>query len=383
MLSLQAEAQSTPGSSEATSASSATAPAAPQAAPGPVICTLPAPQEQPPNSPGQPSAETQAAGSIHGTVTDSAGNLIAGAQVVLEGGASKAQQTQGQQTKAQQTQAQQTQVTDGSGAFRFTGLGAGTYHVTIASKGFATQQGFAIEVPPGESCELPAMALQISTVNTNVDVVFPLHELAQEEVKSEEKQRILGVLPNFYASYNWNAVPLTSGQKFHLALRSSIDPVSILIPAGIAGVQQWQNDLGGYGQGAQGYAKRFGADYGGSLISTMIGGAILPSVLHQDPRYFYKGTGSVFSRAIYAISFAVICRGDNGRRQPNYSNIFGSLAAAGISNAYYPSSDQHGAQTTVDNALIGIASGAASVLIQEFVMRKISRGVQVTPKAQP
>jgi hypothetical protein len=187
---------------------------------------------------------------------------------------------------------------------------------------------------------------------------------------------VLGVFPNFYVTYVWNAAPLSSGQKFRLALRTSIDPVSIGISGVVAGVEQWQDDFSGYGQGAQGYAKRFGASYADGFISTMLGGAVLPSILHQDPRYFYKGTGSIPSRALYAIGSVVICKGDNGHWQPNYSNVFGNLAAAGISNIYYPSSDRDGAGVTISNSLIGTASSAIGALFQEFLVKKISRGIQ-------
>ena len=180
---------------------------------------------------------------------------------------------------------------------------------------------------------------------------------------------MLGVVPNFYVSYVWNAAPLSSGQKFRLALRTSIDPITFLGSGAIAGVEQWQNDFSGYGQGSQGYAKRFGASYVDGFIGIMIGGAILPSLLHQDPRYFYKGTGSIQSRALYAISTVVITKGDNGRWQPNYSNVLGNLASAGISNAYYPAANR-GVQLTIDNWLIGTASGAIGSLLQEFCHQK-------------
>ncbi len=123
--------------------------------------------------------------------------------------------------------------------------------------------------------------------------------------------------------------------------------------------------------------------YADDVIGSFIGGAVFPSILHQDPRYFYKGTGSIASRALYAISTVVICRGDNGRWQPNYSNVLGSLAAAGISNLYYPASNRKGAAVTLDNALINTAEGAVGGLLQEFVLKKISRGVQQVPSAQP
>ena len=107
--------------------------------------------------------------------------------------------------------------------------------------------------------------------------------------------------------------------------------------AALAGIEQAQNHFSGYGQGAEGYGKRFGAGYADTVAGTFIGGAILPSLLKQDPRYFYKGTGSKPSRFRMRIANALICKGDNGRWQTNYSNILGSLAAGGISNLYYPS----------------------------------------------
>ncbi|MHB1744235.1 MAG: carboxypeptidase-like regulatory domain-containing protein, partial [Acidobacteriaceae bacterium] len=107
-----------------------------------------------------------------------------------------------------------------------------------------------------------------------------------------------------------------------------------------------------------------------------------PSVLHQDPRYFYKGVGSIRSRALYALSTVFICRGDNGRWQPNYSNVLGTFAAGGISNAYYPANDR-GFQLTMENSLIGLAAGGGTALLQEFLIRKFSRGVPSSSATQP
>ena len=121
-----------------------------------------------------------------------------------------------------------------------------------------------------------------------------------------------------------------------------------------------------------------GASYTDAFTSTLFGGAILPSLLHQDPRYFYKGTGSITARALYAIATVVICRGDNGRWQPNYSNVLGNLASASLSNAYYPAGNR-GAGLTIDNWLIGTGSGAIGALFQEFLVKKISRGVHSEP----
>ena len=123
---------------------------------------------------------------------------------------------------------------------------------------------------------------------------------------------------------------------------------------------------------AEGYAKRFGASYADSFIGNMIGGAILPSLLKQDPRYFYKGTGSTGSRILYALANAVVCKGDNGRWQPDYSGILGSLAAGGISNLYYPSSNRSGVGLTFENTLIGIGGSGIGNLFQEFLIRRLT-----------
>ena len=151
-----------------------------------------------------------------------------------------------------------------------------------------------------------------------------------------------------------------------------IDPVSFLVIGGVAGVQQSQNNFPGYGQGAQGYAKRYAASYGDLLSGTLIGSAILPSLLKQDPRYFYKGTGSKRSRILYALANAVICKGDNGHWQTNYSGILGSLAAGGLSNLYYPAEDRNGARLTFENAAIGIGTSGALNLVEEFVVKKFT-----------
>jgi hypothetical protein len=149
-------------------------------------------------------------------------------------------------------------------------------------------------------------------------------------------------------------------------------------------VQQATDEFSGYGQGAQGYAKRFGASYADTVSSTFIGGAILPSLLKQDPRYFYKGTGSTRSRLLYAIATSVICKGDNRRWQVNYSGILGALASGGLSNLYYPSTDRDGIGLTFENALIGIGQGAAANILQEFVIKKLTPKLpnQNPPKPQ-
>src|SRR5207249_1182939 len=200
-------------------------------------------------------------------------------------------------------------------------------------------------------------------------------EVAEEQIKEQEKQRALGFIPNFYVSYVPNAAPLAPKQKFELAWKELVDPVNFGLTGAIAGIQQAQNDFSGYGQGAQGYAKRYGASYANTVTGTLIGSAILPSLLKQDPRYFYKGTGSKRSRVFYAVANSVICKGDNGHWQANYSSILGSLAAGGISNLYYPAKNRDGAELTFENTLIGISESAAVTLLQEFFIRKLTRNI--------
>jgi hypothetical protein len=189
---------------------------------------------------------------------------------------------------------------------------------------------------------------------------------------------VLGVIPNFYVTYVPDAAPLTPKQKYHLAARLNIDPAYIVTAAGVAGVQQARNEFSGYGQGAQGYAKRFGATFADFTMSNLLGNAVLPSLFKQDPRYFYKGTGTTKSRVLYALANAVICKGDNGNWQANYSGILGSLAAGGISNLYYPASDR-GAALTFENTAIGIGGTAILNLMKEFVLTKITTNVPHRP----
>lgn len=275
---------------------------------------------------------------------------------------------------------------DSDGQFYFAGVTPGSFLLTITSPGFTSQSASGF-LHPGEDYTMPPILLAVATAASEVKVAMTPVEIAEAEIKDEEKQRVLGVIPNFYVTYNSAAVPLNTKQKFELAWKSTIDPINFGLTGAIAGVQQATNAFSGYGQGAQGYAKRYGASYADSAISMFIGGAILPSVLKQDPRYFYKGTGTRRFRFFYAIANAVICKGDNGRWQPNYSSMLGSLAAGGISNLYYPESDRDPA-VTFENTLIAIGSNAANNILQEFLIRKLTRNPPTytpatTPASQP
>lgn len=188
---------------------------------------------------------------------------------------------------------------------------------------------------------------------------------AAAQLKAEEHQRILGIFPEFNTINLPDAVALTAGQKFQLALAGELDPATIAITAVDAGISQSQDEFEEYGQGVKGYAKRFGASYLDNFDGAMIGNALLPSLLREDPRYFRKGTGSIMSRIGYAAFSTIRCKSDSGRWVPNYGNVLGNLAAGGISNLYYPASER-GAELTVERALTVSAEGALGALGYEF-----------------
>jgi hypothetical protein len=321
------------------------------------IPNAPAPQAASPQlAPEQPSP-----GTIHGVVVNREGAVYEGVHIVL---------TQTDSTSPQV----RTTTSDSNGGFDLTGVPPGPFKLTFSSNGFATQVISGI-LHSGESYDVHEIVLLLASAASEVRVTASPQEVALEQFREEEKQRIFGVIPNFYVTYVPNAPPLTTKQKFGLAWKASIDPVTFVVTGAFAGVEQATDAFSGYGQGAQGYAKRYAANYADNFIGGMIGGAMLPSLLKQDPRYFYKGTGTIRSRFFYAVAMSVVCKGDNGHWQPNYSGIVGGLAAAGISNLYYPASDRNGVGLTFENSLIGIGGGAVENVIQEFFIRRLTPGI--------
>ncbi len=266
----------------------------------------------------------------------------------------------------------QETISDDAGHFRFTRVPPGPFTVMITLRGFDTATASG-ELQPGQAFDLSPFALALSTVNVTVSAVVSTEELGVEQVEAEEQQRFFAVFPNFFVSYNWTAPPLTTRQKFALATKNASDPGNLLLVGTVAGVQQATNTFPGYSQGAKGYGRRYGADLGNLVAGTYMGGAILPTLFHQDPRYFWKGTGTVRSRFFYAVSTAVICRGDNGRRQPAFAGVLGDLSAGAISNLYYDPSDRKGAALTFQNGLLAIAGDAMNNVFQEFFLRKVTK----------
>ena len=310
-------------------------------------------QAQAVQSPETPS------GQIFGTVTDVQGDAIVGVTVIL--------------TRSPESTDQTTVLTTENGFFRFDGLTpAVPYNVAIDADGFAEWSSSPITLEPGQVKSLGGISLRIATQNTTMQVKYDPIEEATEQFKVEQTQRIFGIIPNFYTSFEGeNAAPLTTKMKFDLAFKVSYDPVSMAGIGFVAGLRQ-AVDSPNYPQGAKGFGERYGVTAADGFTDIMIGGAILPSLLHQDPRYFYQGTGTTGSRLRHAILSAFIAKGDNGKWQPNYSSVGGDLASGALSNLYFPKSNR-GAGLVFSLFALGTAERIGSDVAQEFLLGKFTR----------
>lgn len=181
------------------------------------------------------------------------------------------------------------------------------------------------------------------------------------------KDRLFYTLPNFLTLENAGQVPaLSVGEKFKVVARSSFDYAQYPWYGFLAGISQAENSEPGYGQGAQGYGQRFGAAIADGTIENFITSAALPSLFHQDPRFFQNGRGRFWHRTEYAVTRVFVTRGDSGNSQPNYSEILGSALAAGISTySYHPHDDK-----TVRNSLsvwgTQVGYDSLSYFVKEF-----------------
>jgi Carboxypeptidase regulatory-like domain len=296
-------------------------------------------------------------GSIIGTVVDSSDDPVPNATVVLQGPTGDSHKV----------------VTKDDGTFAFHEVTPGTSdQITVSAEGFE-QWSSSVTVESGQEKTLTDVKLRILAVQRTVTVGYSSKEVAAQQLKAEQQQRVLRLIPNMYVVYEPHPEPLTTGMKFHLAYKDLTHPVFFARVAWWAGIQQ-AADTPNYSQGAKGYAKRFGAGLADGTTEVLIGDAILPSLLHQDPRYFYQGTGTKASRARHAILAAFVCKGDNGKSQPNYSTWGGSLISSSISMAYLPSSDRNAGHIFRDFG-VGMGLHVAGSLAQEFILDKFtSRG---------
>ena len=293
---------------------------------------------------------------LSGTVQDANGALVPQAQITLSGSALSASRT---------TQS------DGAGRFTLQGLPAGTYKLTVTSAGLRTYVSSEFALAANQQEEFPPISLSIATLNSDVQVTATEEQVAEVQIHAEEKQRVLGIAPDFYSSYIWDAAPLDVHQKFVLASKSAFDPLAFLSIGAVAGIEQARNIYPGYRQGAEGYAKRYGASFADESIGRFFASAVYPSLFKQDPRYFYKGSGTKTERAEYAITRVFVTRGNNGKPQPNYSLFLGRLTAGAIANLYHDPGDR-GVGLTFENAFLNIGGHAFDNLLREFLFKRFT-----------
>ena len=296
--------------------------------------------------------------SIEGAVLDLSGATVSGAEVSLT------------HRDGTTTQSMLSQV---NGQFDFIRVVPGFYVVIVKADGFALYTSAEFNLTDRQVYELPDVSLSVATASTEV-MVRPTDLIAAEQIKAQEKQRLVGVIPNFYTSYIYNAAPLTWRQKFSLAARGTFDPVSMLGVGFAAGLEQAHNTFPAYGQGAEGYSKRFAAKFVDGRTSDFLTHAVFPTLFHQDPRYFYQGSGSIKSRFVHAVGSAFVTRSDSGRSVPNYSYLLGDLSAAALSNLYYPQANR-GAHLVFTNAAIGLGGRIGGNLMREFLPRRFTTNV--------
>jgi hypothetical protein len=324
-------------------------------------CATPKLPAQTPTSQAQLPSAPSATGTITGSVTDGSGAAVRDAVILLTHGS------------ASHAAAPRETTTDGEGHFAFTHVTAGDITLVAESPGLAPQS-ITATLSPGGIFQAPAFVLPIATANSDISVSLTQEEIAEADVKAEEKQRVLGVIPNYFVVYDHSAPPLTRKQKFNLGLHEQFDPVSIGIDAVVAGVEQAANSFPGYHQGLEGYGRRFGATLGDSGSDTLLRHAVYASLFHQDPRYFYNGKGTITHRALYALSTAFISKGDNGQWQPAYASLAGNLSSGALSNLYYPAGNRRNAATTVYTGLLRTAGVGFGHLAQEFLFKHVSSG---------
>lgn len=300
-------------------------------------------------------AIAQATGTIQGKVTDVSGAAILGAVVTIQA----------------ENGNQRTTVTDGEGAFQISSLQPGNYHIKISASGLSDWT--ATDVPAsinGEGHPLLAV-LSVAPTATTVTVGVPPEEVAWAQLKKEETQRAFGVFPNYFVTYEKHPAPLTTAQKLHLGMKTILDPTTFALAGVSAGIQQKMNSYREYGQGTEGFAKRYGAQYATAAVGVMVSGVLMDSLVRQDPRYFYSGQGRRWRRFGYALRTSFLTKGDNGKWQPPYSDLVGMVVSAEISQTYLPGSRTQ--YTLLGRSLMFRFAGRVALnLAEEFVLKNVT-----------
>jgi hypothetical protein len=231
---------------------------------------------------------------------------------------------------------------------------------TVTNYASAKQQSTA-----GASSASPAQTTQNTA--THVQPGQTAKPQTMQEKNGGSNERILWALPNFLSVEEGSYTgPITAGQKFKLVTRSSFDPAEFVWYGLLAGISQAQNSEKEYGQGADGYAKRYGSQFGDGVIESYMVEACFPVVFKQDPRYFRVGQGGFLHRTGHVLERLVVTRGDNGKSQFNISEIAGAGAAAAISIYSYHPSDEKNFSNVASTWGTQIAYDALEMMFKEF-----------------
>lgn len=305
------------------------------------------------NVPG-PTASTA---SVGGTVLDPNGNPVQSAHVQLD--------------LADGTTAVRRTDTNSTGGFEFTGIAPGTYRVTVTGNGLTKYVSQPVAAQADQPVSLPNIVMSLEGSTTTVTVMDP-EAASIEQERIAVQQRVFGVFTNFYSSFDWNAPPMLPKQKYTLATRTVIDPITFLITGGVAAVEQWRNVFPSFGGGWSGYGKRYGTAYANHVASEMFTRAIYPSIFHQDPRYFVMEKGSTRQRALHAMGSTFVTRSDRGGHRFNYSEVLGDLSAAALAEAYYPPRER-GPSVFVVNGFGAIGGNMVDNLFREFLFNNLTR----------
>jgi hypothetical protein len=322
------------------------------------------PDSPQPQADPQPTSDSQAptapipngASTLSGTVLDRNGDVVQGARVQL--------------SRAGTSGTLREAVSGATGQFVFSLLEPGAYTVTVSGAGMTTFVSNPIALRAGESVIVPRVVMDVAAAATSITVVDK-EEASIQQVKIAEQQRVLKVFPNFYSSFDWDAPPMLARQKYRLAARTLIDPVTFLTTAGIAGAEQYKDVFPSFGGGLEGYGKRYAAAYASHASGELLTRAVFPSIFHTDPRYFIMGTGTTKARALHAVTSTFVTRGDDGSRKINFPQILGGLSAAALSNAYFPEKER-GAQLVLINGFGDLGGNMIDNLIREFLLNRIT-----------
>ena len=234
----------------------------------------------------------------------------------------------------------------------------GCSHLTAQSENASSQ-------PVPQAAQTPVASTPSSSASqTSAESVPEPHE---EIAPATSKDRLFFGMPNFLTLENGAQVPpLTAAQKFKVTARGAFDPFEYFWYGMQAGINQAHNSEPGYGQGASGYAKRYAASFADGTIENFMVSAVVPSILHQDPRYFQMGKGGFWHRAGYAMSRIWVTRGDNGHSQFNFSEVGGAAGAAWMSTyLYHPVGDRTTGNTiSVWGTMLGYDT--LTLVVKEF-----------------